>query len=90
MPVASEPEIKMTGDIDIATYQSSRLDDRLFCKKCGSSLGFRTKEYGYLGISAKAFDDVDDFVFTDKIFIDHKPPFYAFSNDTKKTPRRSF
>lgn len=65
-----------------ARYQSSDWAERGFCPNCGTTLFYfllPTKEYI---LSAGLFQD-RDFNLTQQIFIDEKPAYYEFSNQTE-------
>jgi hypothetical protein len=80
--VASLPDI--TGSENVAVYKSSDWGERHFCKICGSNLFWRAPDFGYEAVCAGTLDDLSSFAMTTEIFIDEKPEFYSFSNDTKK------
>ena len=67
----------------LMVYNSSLWGERLFCKFCGSTLIWRTKERNSYMVSVQAFDDPSVFKFTHEIFMDEKPKNYSFSNKTK-------
>ena len=69
---------------NVGTYRSSDWAERGFCKRCGTPLFYRLVGHDLYFMSAEAFDERDDFAFTSEIFIDEKPPYYAFANATKK------
>ncbi|KAF2069789.1 hypothetical protein CYY_008896 [Polysphondylium violaceum] len=69
----------------VKKYHSSEWADRFFCLECGSNLYFQeinTKDYY---VSAFTLDDLDEnnTTFDNQVFIDEKPSFYSFSNETK-------
>ena len=57
--------------------------ERGFCKKCGSHLFYRLKQNNQHYIPVGIFDNSQDFVFDHQIFIDEKPEYYSFANETK-------
>lgn len=67
----------------LGVYRSSDYGERLFCKVCGSTLGWRMADGSSTMVSMQAFDDTRGFVFADEIFIDQKPPHYSFANETR-------
>jgi len=75
-------EVSFEGDSNITVFNSSEWAERGFCNKCGSHLFYRLKENNQYMILAGLFDNNDKFVFDHQIFIDKKPSFYSFSNDT--------
>ena len=83
MAVNCGKDVVFTGDESISVFNSSAWAERGFCNKCGSSLFYRLKQSGEHIIAAGLFGDVADLTFTNQVFIDEKPLFYNFSEDTK-------
>jgi hypothetical protein len=71
------------GAENITRYRSSDWAERAFCNICGSSLFYRLIEQDLTIMVADAFDLQDDFKLTGQVFIDEKPTYYDFANDTK-------
>lgn len=65
------------------TYQSSEWAERGFCPNCGSHLFYRLLLNGEYSVSAGLFQQ-HDFNLESEIFVDDKPGFYDFANDTHK------
>ena len=76
-------EINFSGEENIGVYQSSEWGERGFCKKCGSHLFFRLKDKSYYYVPVGIFDYSEDFVFDTQVFIEEKPSYYSFANETK-------
>ena len=57
--------------------------ERGFCKKCGSHLFYRLKQNHQYYIPVAIFDNESGLVFTHQVFIDEKPDYYSFANETK-------
>ena len=76
-------EVSFDGEEHVAVFDSSAWAERGVCSKCGSHLFYRLKETQQYIMSMGLFDDVDAFVFDHQIFIDEKPPFYSFVNETE-------
>ena len=72
------------GAEHLATYSSSRWAERAFCKTCGTHLFYRLKNSDHYTVMAGLFQNVPGLTFKEEIFIDHKPDYYAFANDTEK------
>lgn len=68
----------------LGIYKSSEWAERGFCKKCGSSVFWRLLHQDSNYIPAAAFDNLNDVSFTHEIFIDNKPGYYDFANETHK------
>lgn len=74
--VSLEPESK------VSVYDSSEWAERGFCSQCGTHLFYRLKQAQQYMMPAGLFD-IDDLVFEHQVFIDEKPDYYCFANDTK-------
>jgi len=80
--------LKFTQDDHLSIYNSSEWGERGFCNCCGTNLFWRTKDRSYCNINAFALDQqLQELKFNMEIFIDNKPEFYAFNNETKKINR---
>ncbi|MEE9319007.1 MAG: GFA family protein [Granulosicoccus sp.] len=75
--------VQLTGDENISTFNSSEWAERGFCNKCGTHLFYKLKQTGQYIMSAGIFEDSADLNFDHQIFIDEKPAYYDFSNNTK-------
>ena len=80
-----EPEtVEITGDEALGVYTSSDWGERCFCKACGTPLFWRSRDGSLVVASAGALDDKSELAFFSQIFIDEKPAYYDFANDTRK------
>lgn len=68
----------------LRTYRSSAWAERGFCTQCGSPLFYRMLKTASYSVSAEAFDALN-YQFTTQIFIDRKPSYYSFENETENT-----
>ncbi|HWM28193.1 MAG TPA: GFA family protein [Woeseiaceae bacterium] len=68
----------------LGVYDSSEWAARGFCSKCGSSLFYYLKPADRYVMCVGAFDDASAFHLAGEIYIDHKPPGYAFAGDLPK------
>ncbi|MGE3150677.1 MAG: GFA family protein [Pseudorhodoplanes sp.] len=75
--------VKVENAAELGVYRSSEWAERCFCKVCGTSLFYRLVGKDFYAVSAEAIDDKSGFVFTTQIFIDEKPAYYDFANETK-------
>ena len=66
----------------IGVFNSSKWAERGFCKQCGSHLFYRIKESQQYIMPAGLFTETN-FNFDHQVFIDEKPGYYAFENDTE-------
>ena len=83
MSVRCETDVMYEGQENISDYSSSEWANRGFCKICGSHLYFRLKQNGHYFVPAGLFDDQEHFSLDRQVYIDNKPDFYSFSNDTQ-------
>lgn len=68
----------------LGIYKASEWAERGFCKKCGSSLFWRMQDGSHATVSVASLESSEGFTFTKEIFIDEKPDFYSFAQDTDK------
>lgn len=76
-------KVTIEGKDSLAQYDSSEWASRGFCNKCGTSLFYYLKPKSQYIVSSEIFRD-QKFNFDHEIFIDEKPAYYDFANDTKK------
>ena len=76
-------EVRLEGQDDVAVYDSSQWAERGFCRRCGSHLFYRLKHDGTYIVLPGLFDDSHGLVFDHQVFIDEKPPYYAFAGRTR-------
>lgn len=82
--------VTVNGGENITAYQSSDWAERCFCSKCGSALFYRLRDQSIYALSAGTLDSTVALEFTSQIFIDEKPGYYDFANDTKKMTGAEF
>ena len=68
----------------IGVYGSSDWGERGFCAKCGTSLFWRMRDGSMWNVNAGTFDDLSDMDLGTQIYIDEKPGFYDFAQQTPK------
>nr|WP_290649104.1 GFA family protein [Aquisalimonas sp.] len=78
-----ESAVDFEGTEYISTFDSSEWAERGFCQKCGTHLFYRLKQERHYAIPVGLFDDSDQWIFSEQIFIDQKPSFYSFAQETK-------
>ena len=76
--------VAFTGEEHIVRYRSSDWAERAFCGKCGTNLFYRLLDREEYALSAGMLDDQSDLQLTSQIFVDEKPPWYDFANETAK------
>lgn len=74
-------DVTIEGEADVAVYPSSDWAERGFCRVCGSHLFYRLKGNGQYMVPPGLLDG--DFVFDHQVFIDEKPAYYSFANETE-------
>jgi hypothetical protein len=75
------PEVRFEGKESIAVYASSQWAERAFCRNCGSHLYYKLLSTGEYFVPAGAFESTD-FELASQIYIDKKPGYYSFANQT--------
>ena len=75
-------DLQVEGQEHLGVFNSSDWAERAFCKKCGTVLFYKLKEANQYIVSSEAFNE-KDLNFDHQIFIDEKPKYYDFSNQTK-------
>jgi hypothetical protein len=76
-------DVSFEGEENIGFYQSSEWAERGFCNKCGSHLFYKFKQNNQYYIPVGLFDNSEGLVFEHQVFIDEKPEYYSFANETK-------
>lgn len=82
MSIDCGTDVFFEGEENISVYSSSKWAERAFCQKCGSHLFYRLKLRGQYFIPVGLFENEEVFDFTHQVFIDKKPSFYSFANET--------
>lgn len=77
-------EVAFEGAENIGLYKSSEWAERAFCRVCGSSLYYHLLGTDHYSFSVGVLDDQSGLTLTQEIFIDEKPAYYDFANDTPK------
>lgn len=76
-------DLRIQGADHVATFDSTPWAERAFCRVCGTHLYIRVKPNGRYILPAGLFDREDALRFDHQIFIDRKPAYYAFANETR-------
>ncbi|MEG0343328.1 MAG: GFA family protein [Acinetobacter sp.] len=77
--------LKFDQQEHLSVFNSSEWGERGFCNACGTTLFWRTKDQSYCNINAFSLENVpEDLKLNLEIYIDNKPDFYSFKNETKK------
>ena len=75
-------DLRFEGEDKISVYDSTEWAERGFCSVCGSHLFIRVNANGRYILPAGLFSAEGDLRFDHQIFIDQKPEYYCFSNET--------
>jgi hypothetical protein len=89
-PFMSVPCKGAIFDGPVGRYASSDGCERGFCTNCGSSLFFHPAGTEIHAIPIGLFADQSGLPFRAEIYIDDKPDYYEFSNETKKMTGAEF
>lgn len=76
-------DVTFTGEQSIDAYDSSQWAERGFCKQCGTHLFYRLKTKQHYFMPVGLLNEQNDLTMDHQIFIDEKPDYYCFSNETK-------
>ena len=74
--------LAIDGEEHVRIYDSSAWAERGFCARCGTHLFYRLKETGEYSLPVGIFESDAGLTFTSQIFIDQKPDYYSFADDT--------
>ena len=77
-------DVAFEGAEHITRFRSSDWAERGFCNRCGSNLFYHMIGTDAYDLSAGALDDSSGLALSIEVYIDAKPDFYAFANDTRK------
>ena len=75
--------VTFDGEDNITRYDSSEWAERAFCSKCGTHLYYRFKANNSHFMPAGLFKEHPEFDLDHQIFIDEKPNYYDFANQTQ-------
>ena len=84
MEIGCDTDTVFTGDENIRVFDSSAWAERGFCKKCGSHLFYRIKDTGRYAVPVGLLYDQTGLTFESQVFVDERPDYYDFANDTEK------
>ena len=84
MEVNCGADVTFTGEENVKTFSSSDWAERGFCANCGSHLFYKLKPTGEYMVPVGLFEDDAALEFNNQVFIDEKPGFDNFSEDTEK------
>ena len=76
-------DVSIEGEEHIKIFNSSMWAERGFCSQCGTNLFYRLKGNGQHILAAGLFGDDDGFELDHQVFIDEKPSWYGFAQETR-------
>lgn len=76
-------DIKINQNTTLVRFNSSDWAERGFCNQCGTHLFYFLKPTNEYMLPVGLFQETSNFKFEQQIFIDKKPEFYEFSNQTE-------
>lgn len=76
-------EVRISGAENVSTFASTEWAERGFCSKCGTHLYIRVNNGGRYIVPAGLFPLDEALTFDHQIFIDRRPSYYCFANETK-------
>jgi hypothetical protein len=82
--VTAAEGVSFEGADNLGRFDSSDWAQRGFCTRCGSNLFYLLKPAGQYFMCVGALDGAQDFRLDREIYIDHKPPGYAFAGDLER------
>ena len=74
-------QVSLSGD-SISRYDSSEWAERGFCNQCGTHLFYKLKSNGTHYVPVGLLAEHPDMALTHQIFIDSKPAYYNFAEQT--------
>jgi hypothetical protein len=80
--LACGSDVQIDGVEKLKVYQSSEWAERAFCGECGTHIFYRLLPTNEYFVPAGLFQDGVEFEFKEQIFIDRKPSYYDFANQT--------
>lgn len=83
LAVDSGSEVSFSGEQPPATFSSSQWAERGFCPRCGTHLFYRLIQQNKYIIPVGLFKGDYNWLLDHQIFIEEKPNFYCFANETK-------
>lgn len=75
-------DVSISGDEHVSVYNSSEWAERGFCRHCGTHLFYRLRQTGQYIVPVGLLENSEGLVMDHQIFIDEKPGYYCFANET--------
>jgi hypothetical protein len=77
-------DVVITGGQNVSTFPTTAWAQRAFCDKCGTHLFIKVNQSGRYILPAGLFDIDSGLEFDHQIFVDKRPAYYCFANDTRE------
>ena len=82
--------VQVEGKASVRAFRCPEWAERAFCEQCGTHLYYHLIPGDQYMVPAGFFDQGTPFTFDEETFIDKKPDYYAFANDTRKLTEAEF
>ncbi|MGG6266506.1 GFA family protein [Leptolyngbya sp. AN03gr2] len=82
LAVSCGSDVQIEGADKLKVYQSSEWAERAFCSECGTHLFYKLLPTNQYSIPVGLFQNDIKFEFEEQIYIDMKPGYYEFANQT--------
>lgn len=83
LAVECQTPVDFSGEEHIQVYASSDWAERGFCRHCGTHLFYRLKDGALHALPVGLLDDDPEWHLEHQVFIDEKPDFYSFAEETR-------
>ncbi|WMS85671.1 GFA family protein [Pleionea litopenaei] len=83
LAVDCHTEVEFSGEQHVKSFASSEWAERGFCGQCGTHLFYKLLQTGQFIMPVGLFNNIANLEFDHQIFIDEKPTYYEFANQTK-------
>ncbi len=77
-------DVEFAGEENVIEFNSSDWAVRGFCQQCGTHLFYKLKGSQQYMIPVGLFESDDGFVFDHQVFVEERPSYYCFSNQTSE------
>jgi hypothetical protein len=77
-------DLRIEGEENVSVYRSSDWAERGFCRQCGTHLFYRLLATGDHVLPVGLLEESPDWSFEAEIYVDERPAYYEFANDTRK------
>lgn len=84
LAIESDEPMTLKGEENVSVYASSDWAERGFCRQCGTHLFYRLANGQHYAFPVGLLDAGEPWTVAQQIFIDEKPSFYDFTNDTPR------